>query len=97
MSLPTHRCGAVGCSMVTATRFAMCYRHWIMVPRELQEAIDRHYINMHVGRERRRYLIALCKAQLIVAKLEEHDTEPLRQRLDEMEAQLKESINEARK
>jgi hypothetical protein len=38
-----HHCHALGCTEPTKPELLMCYRHWKMVPRDLQRAVWRNY------------------------------------------------------
>lgn len=38
-----HRCHAEGCTQNVAPRLLMCYRHWCMVPKRLQDAVWANY------------------------------------------------------
>ncbi len=39
----SHHCHAKGCSVLVPPKMLMCYRHWKMVPRPLQNEIWRTY------------------------------------------------------
>lgn len=43
--MATHQCPVNGCSVVIAKTFAMCRRHWRLVPGPLQEAVWTAYRN----------------------------------------------------
>lgn len=38
-----HKCGAIGCVELIPIRHLMCVRHWVRLPRPLQEAINLAY------------------------------------------------------
>lgn len=44
----SHHCHATGCTRDVPPKLLMCYRHWCMVPRPLQNEIWRTYV---VGQE----------------------------------------------
>jgi len=37
------RCAAYGCSTSISDAFLLCFRHWKLLPRPLQQAVMRHY------------------------------------------------------
>lgn len=40
-----HTCHAIGCQKHVPPEMLMCYKHWKMVPRNLQQSVWRHYRN----------------------------------------------------
>ncbi|ACO33299.1 MULTISPECIES: hypothetical protein [Acidobacterium] len=74
MSTRMHECAAPGCRMRIFERFLMCYRHWNLVPRDLQQLVTSRWENMQYGMSPRLYLIARQQAIIAVAALEGLDT-----------------------
>lgn len=40
---PKHFCHAVNCTKIVAPKMLMCFQHWRMVPKPLQQAVWAHY------------------------------------------------------
>lgn len=39
-----HKCHAIGCDVVVAPRLLMCFKHWSMVPKYLQDLVYKWYV-----------------------------------------------------
>jgi hypothetical protein len=68
----SHHCHATGCEVSVPPKKLMCRRHWRMVPRDMQNAVWRHY---RAGQEIDKrpsgaYLRAMLDAIKAVALLE---------------------------
>ena len=69
---PPHLCHAVGCPKAVPPKMLMCFRHWSMVPRNLQAEVWRTYregqeIDKQPSPE---YLVAQRNAVMAVASKE---------------------------
>lgn len=72
-NLGRKRCHAVGCEELIQRDFLMCYRHWGMVPRKLQNEVYATLRFMNRGGSAALYIAATTAAQLACVEQETHD------------------------
>lgn len=70
-TLRQRQCYAAGCSGMVPTHRLMCATHWQLVPADLRRRVWETYNAWMAGADVRAYLIAILKAKLAVANLQQ--------------------------